>query len=539
MGDPAEFVTRVFADKQTEAYPAAVEAYLEVLRAEPDGRFARQLALVLPDSVRAGGGEAIVRWWRRQDPVPATPLHEGVVEHRLRVAEAEQHFAASTPAGFDARGEVFVRFGAPESRRRIDFESDLFIARAIREEPAIRSTDFPLNEVWHYPSLGPDVYFLFYRKPGVPGYQEGTTMDLLPPQLKAGGLSEQMEPRARLLGMAIRWIYKDLWLYSSDIRDRLVVLDATVGGDGSAFSGSTGLQVSNEVRRAQDEDDLALAARDEVLPPGRSRVLEGRNAGVLWRAARFLDDDGGATVLVPWAQPAAALAQAAIQTDGTALLEVAAVRYDPDYRREGDDVARRQVPLDGRSLGPELLTLRTERADGTFAVEWDLWPADAAGDPVVQGPTHATVARIDDLGELLPPGARIGLSDLLLVHPDALDGEGDRTAGDLLPLADAAVRPGQPVVVYYETYKASEGDVPVTVEVAVRERRAGGLFRPSRIAGGASASEEVLTDRRTPRLALIDDVPDADDLEISVVLTATETGERVQRTLRLPVERAP
>ena len=540
------FVERTFAEERAADYAAAVEAYFDVLGADPDGLFGHQLALVLPDSLRGGAGPDLVRWWRSQDPVPATALHEGVVEHRLRIAQAEAAFGDDSPAGFDVRGEVYVRFGNPTRRRRIDFETDVFMARAIREEPSVRRTDFPLNEVWHYPDLGPDVYFLFLRTPR--GWREGTTMDLLPRALRGGGLAPEMRSRAQLLGTTMRWIYKDLYVFSSDIRTRLGELDMVVGGDGDTFfsmysKGNGGLQIANEVQRAQNEDIIAQQQRDEALPDDLSRVLEGRDGGTVWRAVRFLDDDGAVTVLVPWRQPAETLVRLAAPIEDvrpyTALLDITVVRYDEEYAREGADSGRIVAPLDGEPVGPRVLTLRSEDASGSFAVEWDQWPADERGEPLTSTPVRATVARVGDLGGLLRTGAVVGVSDILLLDADAVTDAGgllDRADGLPTPLAVSAVRPGQHLALYFEAYRAGSDPVPVDVEVYVGQRTAGGLFRRSRETSSGVVRDRVLNARRSPQTIDVGEVPvDADEVRFEVTVTVTETGEQVVRSITLPV----
>ena len=544
---PQTFVEQTFAEKRTDDYERAVEAYFDVLAAEPAGLFARQLALVLSDSLAGavgtrGAGRAFVRWWRSQDPIPSTPLHEGVVEHRLRVASAQGAFAADVPTGFDVRGDVFVRFGAPTRRRVIDVEADLFIARAIRDEPSVRRTDFPANEAWHYPALGPDVYFLFVRT--LDGWREGTTMDLLPPVLRAGGISGPLLSRAQLLGTSMRWIYKDLYVFSSDVRGRLVTLDAVVGGDGRAFEGSTGLQIANEVVRADQQDVEAQRRRDEEIPPGRSRILDGQDGGTVWSAARFLDDDGGTTVFVPWLQPAETLVRLAAPVDGVAprvaLLDVTVVTYNEDYRREAVDADVVVVPLDGEPSDPQLLTVQPGLTARALAVEWDQTPGSADREPLVPEPVRATVARVEDLDGLLRPGAAVGLSDVLLFDPAAVRAAGgalDREDGLPVPLAVQAVRPGQELTLYFEVYRPTDEPVEVTTRVDLLQRTEGGLFRRAREVGAGLASTGTLRGRRSPRTFPIGAVPDGDEVRIEVVVTVDATGEEVSRSLTLPVER--
>lgn len=539
----AVLVERVFAERDAEAYGAAVEAYFRALEASPSGRYAEQLALVLPDSLtaRPRDGAALVRWWRSHDPIPTTPLHEGVVEHRLRVAQATAAFGADTPTGFDARGDVFVRFGTPTRRRVVDFEADLFISRAIREEPSVRRSDFPQNEAWHYPALGPNVYFLFVRTPD--GYREGTTMDLLPRALLAGGVGPEMQSRAELLGRAMRWIYKDLYVFSGDVRSRLVTLDNVVGGDGAAYSGNTGLQVVQEVQRARQQDEQAREERDERLPAAQSRVLAEREAGTEWHAARFLDSDSSATVLVPWSQSAETLIRLAAPVGQAvpeaALLDVTVVRYDSAFRREGARTERFAVPLDGSASGTQMLVVPDVPRSGAIAVQWDQRPGDLNGRALTDEPLRASVGRAGDFHDLLPAGAAVGLSDLLLFDSAVTDEAGgylDRANGLPATGVTTTVKPGQNLTLYLEAYRPGDEPLPVDFEVAVEQRTAGGIFRRSRAAGAAVVTDRVLTNWRSPRTIDLGAVPtDADELTVRVTVTVEETGEQVTRAVTLPV----
>jgi len=69
-----------------------------------------------------GGGEMLAHWGRSRDPKPATESNERVIERLRRVAHAESAFTSDRePAGFDARGRVYVRFGAPSQRVEVGF----------------------------------------------------------------------------------------------------------------------------------------------------------------------------------------------------------------------------------------------------------------------------------------------------------------------------------------------------------------------------------------------------------------------------------
>src|SRR5262245_21187024 len=71
------------------------------------------------DSLRnAGGAERSALWdafWRRRDPLPATPINEFRDEFFQRIRFATEHFAENGRPGWETdRGEVYVVLGAPD-----------------------------------------------------------------------------------------------------------------------------------------------------------------------------------------------------------------------------------------------------------------------------------------------------------------------------------------------------------------------------------------------------------------------------------------
>jgi GWxTD domain-containing protein len=57
--------------------------------------------------------------WAALDPTPTTPENERRREHYQRLAYAREHFARDEPPGWDRRGELLLRYGAPDQRREI------------------------------------------------------------------------------------------------------------------------------------------------------------------------------------------------------------------------------------------------------------------------------------------------------------------------------------------------------------------------------------------------------------------------------------
>jgi len=71
------------------------------------------------DSLRR---EWIEEYWRALDPTPTTDKNEMMIEHYVRVRLAREFFSSDQWPGWDKRGEVFIRYGAPNYRTRIHSE---------------------------------------------------------------------------------------------------------------------------------------------------------------------------------------------------------------------------------------------------------------------------------------------------------------------------------------------------------------------------------------------------------------------------------
>ena len=547
------------AERRSDAYGGATAAYLalvsEVGRGELTPAAERhlvQLALILPGPLERrvrdrlasrsdpALGQSLAVWWRRQDPLPTTASNERVLEHLLRVVAAEEAFAADTPTGFDARGDTFVRFGAPKERRVIDFEGNLFIARAIRQEPSVRRSDFPRNEAWHYPDLGPDIYFVFVQRRG--GYVSAEPLDLLPRALLAGGLSEATAGRARLLGQALRWIYKDLYTYSSGVRNRLLTLDGAVGGDGDAFSGNTALVLQSELRRARFEDADARAARDAALPASATSVRN-RPFGVSSQAAVFMDSEGGDETYAVWAgwEPDAdvltatedSLAGLGLSPERFAIAATAVV-YSPAYERVDASPPQVLMISDVRNE-PQWTVAEGLPPGGHVALEWDLYPATDTGRALPPGTVAADVLRVDSVG--VGWAGDVGLSGLLAVEAASLLATPEIDRLGAFPVARPAVGTASQVAVYYEVYGRRLG-AEVEVEVRAVRVRDGRILRPGSALRTSSTSVLLVDEPRIPQVAVVDleDLEGADELRLDVVVTDTVTLATTTQSLTFDLD---
>ena len=533
------------ADAQSRAAADYLEALQGVTAASAEVQRVRPL---LPDSIasslaRPGLGARLARWWRAEDPLPATAENERLEEHLLRVREALDSYPAETPEGYDDRGRVYVRFGAPTRRRVVDPESDLFIARAIRDEPAVRRTDFPRNEAWHYPGL--EAYYVFVETPT--GYEEGTLVDLIPRALRAGGYNATTQSRAELLGRVVRWIHKDLFVFDTNIQRRLSDIDATIGADGQALYDSntrrqTGLLVSNVIQRSISEDERVRRDRDRRLPASRSAATP--VGEIEARTARFLNgpvgtDDGA--VWVGWSQPLASMARRADSLGASGgprslfLVQETRSRFDDAYERIGDDRSAFLVLPGGAYSEPQWSVLDPVGAEEQVAIQWDVTPSDREGVPLLSAPLGQAVLRVDPVAELVEPGATVALSDLLPLAVSSVDAalEADRLDGLPAPHPYRAAPSDRPLTLYYEIYGPADAPAGVTVQldVEVTRRRDGRLLRARERERSTSGLEFVLSSGREPQVVVVEpeSLSGADEVTITVTLTRVGTGERVRR----------
>jgi GWxTD domain-containing protein len=65
---------------------------------------------------RSGREEWIETFWLQLDPTPTTPENERRVEHESRVEAARTLFSIGREPGWDRRGEIYIRFGEPDTR---------------------------------------------------------------------------------------------------------------------------------------------------------------------------------------------------------------------------------------------------------------------------------------------------------------------------------------------------------------------------------------------------------------------------------------
>jgi GWxTD domain-containing protein len=106
-------------DGEFESAQNLFDQYINTLPGSEQRKW-RDIALVADKEERkslenAPGGEEGLegRYWSTKDPAPLTRANERLLEHYRRVSYAREHYPRGED-GWDKRGEIFIRFGAPD-----------------------------------------------------------------------------------------------------------------------------------------------------------------------------------------------------------------------------------------------------------------------------------------------------------------------------------------------------------------------------------------------------------------------------------------
>ena len=121
---------------------------------------------LLSDSHAARCRAWIDSWWDRRDPIATDGENEARVEHEARVLNAQATFGRGAWPGWDDRGEVLVRYGAPAMRSKTG--ADVL-------PPGVL---IPAEELWYYPKFNVYVRFHDTGYNGYAQYQESVQISL-------------------------------------------------------------------------------------------------------------------------------------------------------------------------------------------------------------------------------------------------------------------------------------------------------------------------------------------------------------------------
>ena len=598
------FIEHVFAHEDQARYAVAAEAYLIVLagldRDLPAAQRAvvakhlKPLALIVPQAVRAEtrldvvvetgmlpdrthkAGARLVRWWRSEDALPATPQHERLEEHLARVAYAQTHYASKGGMGFDDRGGIYVRLGPPHRETTITFEGmSLSILQrspngAARQAFSTLPT-LPDNVFWVYNHIHRDAQYLFIRQPGQ-GYRLGEPFDLIPSRLRSGlgTVTQRGRQKGRVLLEVLKAVYGQLGHYHQhfirrydDVAtyiEKLEDVEATTDPrrapevlpqGPAAFAQAMLLE-------GQSEDQQASRQRRDLVPRSYANVFgEAESLPVAMRWARFLAPDGTTRTELYWSLTAEALhpskqlekrlRQAGHDPASHYLVEVTSVQQTTAYQERVVQINRHLVPTAAGNadevLPTQVMTARSDQDAYHLALQWDTyWTDGEPGDVSRLGPRLKIGSyRLDALRTLNDNPGRLEMSDLkpLLAFDAARPLEGAE------PYPYAAIRPETPLALYFEVYHLTFGaddQAHYTVEYEVtRSEEKGGLLR---FLGGdtdhqTTAQTRYTSDSRTAHEYIMLDLSawqGEGQLGITVRVTDETTGQQIERSVAFEVQ---
>lgn len=374
--------------------------------------------------VREDGGKRLARWWRRQDPLIATPHNERVQEHLHRVAVALDRFSADNVQGFDARGEVFVRYGSPFERIVIDFRDHPRLQRMIPKMRGLFANDFSENVVWYY-RFHTDAHYVFVKEDGE--YRIGRTMDLLPSSIKHAPASEALEQRTKFLALAMRWIYNKLHHVHPRFRTQLLRLDSNVSPRGESLSQRPVWNILQGAVSNMNRAEREIAERRKTeMPLQRTKIRDDvPSLPIALRTARSLSDDGTTQTNIYWGvlpdvlSPPEAVRERIESTSFSSrshLLRVMTVRRSPEYRREAGQGRQYLVQFGAGERLPGPKTYTTQGDTGLYHIDFQVEDITVQVEngsitqsgPVVRSARH----RFDSLRALSSDPSALEMSDL-------------------------------------------------------------------------------------------------------------------------------
>jgi GWxTD domain-containing protein len=594
------YVRDVFRGLREHEYAHAAEVYLELVDlwgTSLDGQEQEivqqqvaQALLVVPGdrrteiANRAQPGAALVAWWMKQDPLPATARNERLIEHLLRVAYAEHHFRDTRSLlKFDERGEVFVRLGEPSQIRSIDYFRSSLIQRIHELRVAggnsliVSPSSFAASELWYYHGERP-YHFFFVREGGK--YSVGDVNDVIPHHLRSAidGDTGRGGAKADVVLEVLRVVYQQLAPFDINYVERfhqvenyvgqledlaqeeaLQVADLNVASAarrvdysavaqrrGAFFPGrnTPAAAADGFIEQARREDHYMRMQRDERLPASRSTVLDGVvPLSLATRLARFLNRDGSTRLEVYWAPEAAALpldpslreaaGQATLDRYPDQVIRAALVR---DASRTGKRVGQMHyITLPARALASrepmaaQMVIADSLQAGEDLALQWDQMLARVEGADVELGArARIAVLRTENLEPLRGDG-HLEMSDLKPV---------DAPAGEPYPFE--SVQPATPLALYFEAYGLTYGprdEVDFRVDYEIRLLRREGLLRRLREATTAGNLISTIVGRRTEQFLILDTAlwAGAEQADITITVLDRTSGRTVSRSITFDV----
>lgn len=435
----------------------ALTPILHRLQSLMDASTAQQLGFTetgewVQESVTDDATSILREWWVTQDPAPSTPDNERLMTHLQRVRFALDNYQHDpSPAGYDDRGDIYVRYGSPYRQREILFNSMQFLKKVVRPSVGVARADFPDNEVWTYPHIHNKGRFIFIDQ-GRDGYREGIVSDLLPQALRSLDNSPRGENRAYSSIHSMQHIYRQLALVSGHGNDvygainRYLDVQAQMQSNATAGYATRGKKVGfgsgqQAVYANPATGDFSLSTTtsgimrtSEVM----DRELQRRRANEMpvdyigqelapipaaIRATRFLSAQGDTKIRIDYAIPSGETwslfsdedqqFQGDEEDDDVVAIEAVSshgIAYD-DQETIADSTASRYVLPESSEAAPQTIFLSPFEESGMVALQVDgLAAPSIVKDSIVARSVHwfrdlrplSTSARGLEMSDLVP-----------------------------------------------------------------------------------------------------------------------------------------
>ncbi len=513
-------------------------------------------------------GEALLRWWRANDPVPTTPVNERLREHVDRLSLARmQYETAEFVSGIDARGKTYVRFGPPENVDKVDFRHQMDIDQTF-------SSDFPKNEIWSYPSLSRIGTYIFYEEDDA--YYLGESSDLIPRRLRNGTMSPTRRGQERAISalQVMEFVYRRLayhqdhmgfaYIEASKYIDRYETLNRarSMGANMSLQTMAGGLDspqtaASRTLTEARTADRQMARQRKKQMPKQASTFLSGPDLPVDYRITRFLGDDGTPVATIDWTvmdngfELDPSLEQiyrnSTLDNYPDRVVELAAVRQDDDYQTEhtASRVYAFDLSRDTQGHAQSLVIPLRAQLVANLALQWTGQLGRIGSENVVYGPRFAyAVEHADPIAGLDVSKRVLLMSDLRPLMPPSSDPGGASTLEQAKPYAASTIRPKDDLLLYFEVYnlrfsEREETNYRIQYEVEVdSDSGPFGLFsREKRISSTVAEYQGISS--RAEEYIQIDlaelDLEDDDRIRVRVTTVDQISGQETARTLAFDV----
>ena len=613
------YVKSVYEKERKAEYARAADAYLRLIEREYDHSeelciAIRHVAQVLPllskaDAARVvessrsqncegwrlhrNAGVVLASWWRAQDPLLSSERNERLEVHLERVAHAQRHLAHDRRlAGFDDRGEIYIRFGTPARARYLAHDRDamadrrttsLYVehSRLVAQEishlenpdgspggetlPPLKSGDpfvvlpagMAQSEIWFYDQIDRSGYYVFIKEGR--HFRLGQLTDMVPTEFRnfQSWRGEQKSARAMALLFGSGYqpgLYDQLYYEHPDFAAALTsyeMAQTIVGVRPAAF-----LTIFNQLRLTEEE---AAYERDRLMPRDYTDTFRGTAPlPVHVRTARFLDEDGTTRTEIYWQvnnafRTPVDLPKEAKQSWYNATKQrepvtlTALLKY-PDHRVRSA-VTRSHQGYSELHEDNVLTSVQRSVVSGAtglyhLALQWaqrstgDLRP-DSTEEAIK---TRVATFRLDSLHALSNAEDVLEMSDLVPVSAGALISPGEQEHLPLPPYPYQILLSRDGVGVYFEVYHLSFGSDDRThysVEYEIGRRKKGNLrrlFREQRVRTTARTTSHTGTNRTARETILVtleEWIPG--EIELTVRVKDEATGQVVQRSINFEV----